>query len=84
MILRDDDTLVAHNLGVTGDQELVVVTRSNPTNVLFINESNEERRLVLDLGTRPRSTRGRATRSPTPRSPPSCARSLSRTAAASC
>ena len=27
-------------------------TRSNPTNVLFINESSEDRRLVLDLGTR--------------------------------
>ena len=30
-----------------------VVTQSNPSNVLFRNESGEERRLVLDLGTRP-------------------------------
>ena len=44
---------IAKNLGVTGDQDTVVVTRSNPTNVLFRNESSEERRLVLDLGTRP-------------------------------
>ena len=51
--LREDGTLVAHNLGVTGDQDFVVVTRSNPTNVRFHNESSEERRLVLDLGTRP-------------------------------
>ena len=53
VILRDDDTLVAHNLGVTGTTDVVVVTRSNPTNVLFRNESSEERRLVLDMGTRP-------------------------------
>ena len=52
VILRDDETLVAENLGVTGEQDLVVVTRANPTNVLFRNESSEERRLVLDLGTR--------------------------------
>ncbi len=52
MILRDDETLVAKNLGVTGEQEQVVVTRANPTNVLFVNESAEDRRLVLDLGTR--------------------------------
>jgi hypothetical protein len=51
--LQDDGTLVAKNLGVTGDQDTVVVTRANPTNVLFHNESPEERRLVLDLGTRP-------------------------------
>jgi hypothetical protein len=44
---------VAKNLGVTGDQDTVVVTRANPTNVVFFNESDEERRLVLDMGTRP-------------------------------
>lgn len=53
VILREDGTLVAKNLGVTGDQDTVVVTRASPTNVLFRNESSEERRLVLDLGTRP-------------------------------
>ena len=56
--------------------------RSNPTNVLFRNESDEERRLVLDLGTRP-SRRGRRGRSPTARCPTSGARSSSRRAAAS-
>ena len=53
LTLTDEGTLVAKNLGVTGDQDTVVVTRSNPTNVVFYNESSEERRLVLDLGTRP-------------------------------
>ena len=33
--LNEDGTLVAQNLGVTGDQDTVVVTRSNPTNVLL-------------------------------------------------
>ena len=51
--LQEDGTLVANNLGVTGEQEVVEVTRANPTNIRFINESSEERRLVLDLGTRP-------------------------------
>ena len=45
------------NLGVTGDQDAVIVTRANPTNVIFRNESGEERRLVLDLGTRPERRR---------------------------
>jgi hypothetical protein len=31
---------------------MVIVTRNTPTNVLFENQSDEERRLVLDLGTR--------------------------------
>ena len=53
LTLTEDGTLVAKNLGVTGDQDTVVVTRANPTNVVFHNESDEERRLVLDLGTRP-------------------------------
>lgn len=51
--LQSDGELVAHNLGVTGDQDTVVVTRANTTNVLFINDTDEPRRLVLDLGTRP-------------------------------
>ncbi len=53
LILREDGTLVAKNLGVTGDQDTVVVTRANPTNVRFINQSGEKRRLTLDLGTKP-------------------------------
>ncbi|MET0578965.1 MAG: hypothetical protein ABW122_09920 [Ilumatobacteraceae bacterium] len=53
LTLTEEGTLVAKNLGVTGDQDTVVVTRANPTNVVFYNESDEERRLVLDLGVRP-------------------------------
>jgi hypothetical protein len=50
--LQEDGGLTVHNLGVVGDQEAVVVTRANSTNVRFRNETGEERRLVLDLGTR--------------------------------
>jgi hypothetical protein len=53
IVLRDDDTLVVRSLGVTGNTERVNVIRANATNVRFINESAEHRRLVLDLGTRP-------------------------------
>ncbi len=53
MILREDGTLVADNAGVTGSEDVFVVTRANPTNIRFINDSGEERRLVLDLGTTP-------------------------------
>ena len=59
--LRDDDTLDAHNLGVTGTMDKVVVTRANATNVLFRNESAEERRLVLDMGTAPETDETGAT-----------------------
>jgi hypothetical protein len=52
LFLGDDGTLVARNEGLNGDQNMVIVTRNTPTNVLFHNESDEERRLVLDLGTR--------------------------------
>ena len=53
VILRSDDTLVAKNQSVTGEQDTFVVTRSNPTNIRFVNDSSEDRRLVLDLGTKP-------------------------------
>ena len=82
--LRDDDTLVAHNLGVTGDQDKVVVTRANPTNVLL---PQRERRGAPPRA-RPRHARRRPTRPattiPDTEVPPSCARSSSRRAAASC
>ncbi len=51
--LTADGRLEAHNLGVDSEIDRVVVTRANPTNVRFINDSSEDRRLVLDLGTRP-------------------------------
>jgi hypothetical protein len=53
IVLRSDGTLAAKNLGVTGEQDFLVVVRNNPTNVRFVNETDEPRRLVLDLGTRP-------------------------------
>lgn len=53
IVLREDGTLVARSLGIAGDRDEMVVTKSNPSNVRFVNESGEERRLVLDLGTRP-------------------------------
>jgi hypothetical protein len=52
LILREEGELVAQNEGLNGDQASVVVARNNPVNVLFHNESDEPRRLVLDLGTR--------------------------------
>jgi len=53
VILRADGTLVADNADVAGSDKVFVVTKSNATNVRFINDSDEERRLVLDLGTTP-------------------------------
>jgi len=53
LILRSDDTLVAKNADVTGEQGTFVVTRANPTNIRFVNDSSEDRRLVLDLGSKP-------------------------------
>jgi len=51
--LGEDGSLVARTAGVEGEQEVLVIGRSNPSNIRFDNESGEERRLVLDLGTRP-------------------------------
>jgi hypothetical protein len=52
IILGPDGTLVARSEGVDEPLSSLAVVRNNPTNVRFINESDEERRLVLDLGTR--------------------------------
>jgi hypothetical protein len=47
--LRDDGTLVVNEVdGPANDR--VTFVRANTTNVLFENETDEERRLVLDLG----------------------------------
>ena len=51
--LRDDGTLVADAAGLAGGATELVVTRSSVTNVRFKNETEEERRLVLNLGERP-------------------------------
>jgi predicted phage tail protein len=53
IILESDGTLVARSEGVDEPLSTLAVVRNNPTNVLFRNESAEDRRLVLDLGTRP-------------------------------
>ena len=53
LVLHGDGTLTAQPLGITGAQSTLTVTRANPTNVIFRNDSSEPRRLVLDLGTRP-------------------------------
>jgi hypothetical protein len=53
IFLESDLTLVAHSEGVDAPRTTLDVVRNTPTNVLFHNESDDERRLVLDLGTRP-------------------------------
>jgi len=53
LTLREDGTLTAKALGITDEQSTLTVTRANPTNIIFHNDSSEPRRLVLDLGTRP-------------------------------
>jgi hypothetical protein len=53
LTLHEDGTLTARPLGIAGEQSTLTVTRSNPTNIIFHNDSREPRRLVLDLGTRP-------------------------------
>lgn len=50
IILRSDGTLVARTIGIPGDHSELVITRSNPTNIIFRNESDDDRRLVLLLG----------------------------------
>ena len=35
-----------------GAEDLLTLPRSNPNNIIFVNESSEERRLSVDLGTR--------------------------------
>lgn len=49
--LADDGTLVATVVGSNGEYiDPVSFPRSNPSNVLFTNETSEPRRLSLDLG----------------------------------
>lgn len=52
LTLREDGTLVARNEGLPGTQDRVIIPRANVTNVRFVNESSEPRRLVLNAGTR--------------------------------
>ena len=48
ILLDNDGQLVATDLGLPGETTTLTFQRTNPTNVLFINESDEERRLVLE------------------------------------
>lgn len=48
----DDGTLAARTSGEGSGLSTLTLTKSNATNVLFRNESDEARRLVLDLGTK--------------------------------
>ena len=48
LILTDDNELVATELDVPGETSTLTFQRSNPTNVIFHNESDEERRLALE------------------------------------
>jgi hypothetical protein len=48
-IIFENDELVADLPGFDGDFDSLTLVRSNPTNVLFHNESAEHARLVLDL-----------------------------------
>jgi hypothetical protein len=48
LILRDDGSLVATQLAIPGETDTVTFQRSAETNVLFTNETDEERRLVLE------------------------------------
>ncbi|MFK8025138.1 MAG: hypothetical protein AB8G26_14355 [Ilumatobacter sp.] len=52
VILQADGTLDVDVPGPLGDNvDGLTIPRSNPTNVIFRNESDEDRRLSLDLGT---------------------------------
>ena len=70
LTLNDDGTLVGqeprrHRATRTPSSS----RRANPTNVVFRNDSDEDRRLVLDMGTRParrRRQRDRRRRGPQP------------------
>jgi hypothetical protein len=53
LTLQADGTLTAKALGVAQELETLTITRANPTNVIFHNDSGVERRMVLDLGTKP-------------------------------
>lgn len=52
IILHEDGTLVARSLGIGGSSDTMTVVSSNTTNVRFRNDTDEERRLVLNLGER--------------------------------
>jgi hypothetical protein len=46
-----EDGLVARQVGLTGDLSTVTFARSNPSSIIFYNETDEPRRLNLELDT---------------------------------
>jgi len=52
LILRDNGTLVARITGISGESQKIDLVRANTTNIRFRNETDEDRRLVLNLGER--------------------------------
>ena len=58
LTVTDDAELVATQLGVPGETESLTFQRANPTNVLFVNESDEQRRLVLEYAVRVENATG--------------------------
>ena len=50
VILTEDGQLYAEATGYPGAQSAISIQRSNPSTILFINESNEARRMVLSYG----------------------------------
>lgn len=61
MVLGADGTLVANVIGFNSPQDTVTLARGASSNVLFRNDSDVARRLVLDLGERPVVVNGEET-----------------------
>jgi hypothetical protein len=56
--LASDGTLHATELDLPGETDTLTFQRANPTNVMFVNESDDERRLVLDYAVRAENAEG--------------------------
>jgi hypothetical protein len=58
IMLTNDETLHATELDIPGDTTTLTFQRTNPTNVLFVNESDDDRRLVLEYAEQPEDGEG--------------------------
>jgi hypothetical protein len=56
--LADNETLSATELDIPGETTTLTFQRANPTNVLFVNESDNQRRLVLEYAVRAENAEG--------------------------
>ena len=56
--LAGDGTLHATELDIPGETTTLTFQRANPTNVLFVNETDDERRLVLEYAVRAENAEG--------------------------